>query len=118
MSGMIIISNLQVPVVLGVPAEERALAQVVEISVQMSPMVSLFGLNDEIDETINYYDVSQDILKVSAQRERKLIETLNEDLIRFLMDKYPISEVTIRTDKFILPNTKSVSIEMSSKEIN
>ena len=113
MKDRISINRLQVPIHLGVPDEERALAQTVEITLHLYLTDSLFGTADEIEKTVNYYEVSQDVLKIAAQRPRKLIELLNEDIARTLLSTYPLERVEIRTDKFIIPNTASVSVEMT-----
>ena len=113
MSDKISISRIKVPVTIGVPDEERAFPQVIEISVEIYPSVSLFGTGDEIENTINYYDLSQDIVKEAQRSPRKLIEVLNEDILKMLLNTYPLKRATVTTYKYILEHTEHVALTMS-----
>ena len=45
--------------------------------------------------------------------ERKLIETLAEDLCRLLLQRWPLALVRVRLHKFILPDTRAVSVTLT-----
>jgi len=113
MDSKIIISRLRFPVFIGVPDEEREQAQEIEVSVELVPDQCLFGTNDDISKTVDYYTVSQRIMAVAQERPRKLIEQLNEDILEVVLDEFPIQVAHITTYKFIIKNTEHVSITMS-----
>jgi len=97
----------------GVPDAERANAQEVEICLRLVPKIPLVGLDDQLGKTIDYYVVSQSVLKLAVTGERKLIETLADDLARMLLDEFPLAEVGVEVRKFILPETDYVSVELN-----
>jgi len=111
--GEITISRLRIPVFIGVPDEERQASQDIEISLSIVPETTLFGTNDKIDKTVDYYEISQRLTTVAQSHPRKLIEQLNEDLLKMVMEEFPVKAATITTYKFIINNTDHVSISMS-----
>ncbi len=113
MKDTITLSRLKIPVFIGVPDEERAEQQVVEVTLEMSPERPLLGTGDEIDQTINYYEVSKRLIAEAQAKPRKLIEQLNEDLLRMVLGEFPLESATITTYKYILPNTEHVSVSMT-----
>lgn len=113
MPDLISINRLKVSVYLGVPAEERSTPQEVEISLDMVPKRSLMRLDDDIQGTVDYYQVSRTIIEIAQAKPRKLIETLNEDILTGVLHTYPIMEASITTYKYIIPETEHVSIRMS-----
>ncbi len=113
MKDNITISRLRIPVYIGVPDEERASPQDIEVTLSFEPQRTLFGTQDQIEATIDYYSVSQLLVKVAQEKPRKLIEQLNEELLEVVFDHFPIKSATITTYKFIIPETEYVSISMS-----
>ena len=63
--GIIKINGLRVKSRLGVTDAERSNAQEVSINIRMVPDQSLFGLNDCIENTIDYFEVSESVKKFS-----------------------------------------------------
>ena len=95
---------------IGVPEEERAESQEVAISVQMEPENGVRGLGDEIEGTVNYYEVAVGIEQLAGVGERKLLETLAEEVLAYLLETYPLKKARVEIEKFILPNAKAVSV--------
>lgn len=104
------IIGLDVNTRIGVPEEERAVAQKISIDVNLKPSNGLKSLNDKIEQTIDYYLVSEVIKEISGSGQRKLIETLAEDIIKQLKKDFNISEIEVRIKKFIIPETDYVSV--------
>ncbi len=111
--GIIKIKGLRVKSRLGVTDAERANAQEVSLNIRMVPDQSLFGLNDCIENTIDYFEVSESVKKLSTDGERKLIETLAEELIGLLLTNYPLREVSVSICKYVLSDTDHVEVSMS-----
>ncbi|MEO7100912.1 MAG: dihydroneopterin aldolase [Luteolibacter sp.] len=106
------IRRLRVSTHIGVPDDERAEPQNLLITIRMIPVQGFDGLADEISRTIDYYQVSQEIETLAADRPRRLIETLATDIADHLLGNHPLDRVTITIEKHILPNTECVAVHI------
>lgn len=106
------IRGLELPTYIGVPDEERKEQQVIKVNLDMQPKVSFSALNDEISGGVDYYQVSLRLKNVALERPRKLIETLAEDLARVVLDEFSVATVRVEIEKFILPDTDYVGVEI------
>lgn len=97
----------------GVPEEERAVPQRLEADVTLWPSAPLAGLKENLEKTVNYYEVAVACRDEALRCERKLIETLAEDLCRLLLRRWPLALVKVRVSKFILPDTRAVSVTLT-----
>lgn len=109
----ICIQGLKLSTRVGVPDEERAEPQIVAVDVTLVPATDLSGLADDIDRTIDYYQVAEALKRVAADGERQLIETLAEDFCRAALTFADVESVTIVIRKFILPETDWVSVSVT-----
>jgi FolB domain-containing protein len=109
MSDFINIKGLRLVTKIGVPEEERAIPQSlkVDVAIELSSIVE--EVDDRLDLTIDYYRVSQRLREVASSGERKLIETLAEELAAAVLAFDGVFEVTIELQKFILADCESVS---------
>ncbi len=98
---------------IGVPEEERAVPQRLEVDVTLWPVHPLAGLQEDLTRTLNYYDVAVACRDEALRCERRLIETLAEDLCRLLLLRWPLALVRVRLHKFILPDTRAVSVTLT-----
>ena len=105
--GLGLVSNV------GVPEEERAVPQRLEVDVTLWPAQPLAGLREDISRTINYYDVAVACRDEALRCERLLIETMAEDFCRLLLQRWPLARVRVRLHKFILPDTRAVSVTLT-----
>jgi dihydroneopterin aldolase len=113
MSDRIHIKSLVLSTVVGVPDEERALPQSVSVNATLLlGEKSLEGIDDDLARTVDYYEVSQAMRKVASTGERKLIETLAEDLATAILQFDGVRSVLLEVEKFILPNCGAVSVEI------
>jgi dihydroneopterin aldolase len=106
------IRRLAVSTHIGVPDEERANAQTLWISVKMRPNQGFYGLNDEVQNTVDYYAISLRLGDLAAVRPRKLIETLATYIADCLLGEYPLASVAVEIEKQILPNTDYVAVRI------
>lgn len=113
MSDRIQIKGLRLVTRVGVPNEERALPQSVAANVSITLARSFKGFDDRIEHTIDYYRVSQRLREVAASGERRLIETLAEDLAAAVVAFDGVCAVTLEVEKFILPDCDRVSVEIT-----
>ncbi len=98
---------------IGVPEAERAVPQRLEADVALWPVAPLAGLGEDLSRTINYYEVAVACRDEALRCERLLIETLAEDLCRLLLRRWPLALVRVRIHKFILPDTRAVSVTLT-----
>ncbi len=117
MSDSIEIRRLKVTTHIGVPVEERAEPQQLLITVKMTPQENFDGLADEISRTIDYYAVALEIEALASSRPRHLIETLATDIASHLLDRHPLTQVLVRIEKHILPNTECVAVEIQRSRL-
>jgi len=106
------IRGLELPTFIGVPDDERASSQVLKVNVDMIPKSSFGLLQDEIEGGVDYYQVSLKLKEVALVKPRKLIETLAEDLAQVVLRDFEVSQVRIEIEKFILPDTEYVGVEI------
>ena len=111
-SDRIHIKNLKLETRIGVPAEERAEAQTVAVSLTIKPDCPLAGLDDDIGKTIDYFAVAEALKAVAAEGERKLIETLAKDLASAALEFDRVKSVDLEVRKFIIPETDYVSVSI------
>tara|TARA_R110000850_G_scaffold248959_3_gene373872 strand:+ start:372 stop:731 length:360 start_codon:yes stop_codon:yes gene_type:complete len=110
MSDHINIKGLRLVTTVGVPDEERAIPQSVEVNVTITLSKTFKGFDDCIEHTIDYYQVSKKLREVASKGERKLIETLAEDLAASVVAFEGVCAVTLEVEKFILADCGSVSV--------
>lgn len=113
MSDHIRIRGLRLVTRIGVPDEERARPQSVVAHVSITLSKSFKGFDDRIEHTIDYYRVSERLRDVAAEGERRLIETLAEDLAAAVIGFEGVSAVTLAVEKFILADCESVGVEIT-----
>jgi 7,8-dihydroneopterin aldolase/epimerase/oxygenase len=106
------IRKLRVSTCVGVPDEELATAQVLEISIIMTPLASFEDLSDDILQTVDYAAVALEIQAIADQSPRRLIETLAADIAKSLLNKHPLRSIEVLIEKFILPNTECVAVRV------
>ena len=113
MADTIHIQGLQAPVQIGVPEEERAHWQTVEIDISLTPKHGFSDLDDDIERTIDYACVSLELRELAAERPRQLIETLAEELAAHVIARFSVREVDLTIRKFILPGAQWVAVSIS-----
>lgn len=113
MEDQIQINAIRVDTFIGVPDEERANPQTIEVDLTIVPTRGFDQLDDEISATVDYYAVWKQVHEVAKKRPRKLIETLAEEIAQQLLaDSSGIRQLQVVVRKFILPNTKSVEVSI------
>jgi FolB domain-containing protein len=104
------ICDLEVFYRVGVPDEERAKPQRLLLDIQMRSDFRKAAATDDLTATIDYFAVTQRLLKFGEARQWKLIEKLAEDIAQsILTDFHPIS-VRVEIKKFIIPQTRHIAV--------
>jgi FolB domain-containing protein len=108
----IIIQELEVHYHIGVPDEERAQSQRLLVSVEMEHDFSRAAAGDDLAHTINYYAVSQRLLKLGEGRSWRLLETLAEEISRIVLREFGAASVVVEIRKFIIPEARHVAVRI------
>ncbi len=66
----------------------------------------------DIDRTINYHSVYLLVKKLAEDKERQLIEKLAEETSAMILREFSTDAVAVEIKKFILPDTKYVSVRI------
>ena len=111
--GKITIADLEVFFCVGVSDEERAKPQRLLLSVEMQFDFSSAVMSDRITKTIDYFAVSQALLKFGEGRSWKLIERLANEICDSVLSDFQPQSVTIEVKKFAIPQAKHVSVSLS-----
>jgi len=108
----ITIKDLEVWFHVGVPDEERTKPQRLLITIEMTHDLGPSGASGNLTDTIDYFAVCQAVRALGQARSWKLIEALADDICMLVLDQFSPSVVRVAVKKFILPDTRWVSVEM------
>ena len=115
MNDKITIEDLEVKFHVGVPDEERIEAQKLLITIVIFKDLRSSAENDDISKTIDYFSVSQEIKALGEKQSWKLIETLANNICKLVLTKFKAETVRVIVKKFILPDTRWVSVDITRK---
>lgn len=113
MPDRITIKDLEVQFHVGVPDEERAESQKLLLTIEMTHDLGPSGATDNLAETIDYYAVCQAVKALGQERRWKLIESLADDICEQVLNQFKPSAVRVVVKKFILPDARWVSVEVT-----
>src|ERR1700729_2563828 len=97
------IVDLEVFYRVGVPDEERAKPQKLLLTVEMESPFAKAAKSDSIADTIDYFAVSQKLLKFGDGKNWKLIEKLAADICEMILAEFKPQSVTVEVKKFPIP---------------
>lgn len=109
----ITISDLEVFYCVGVPDDERATPQRLLLTVEMEHDFRAAVAEDNLGETIDYFAVSQHLVKFGEGVHWKLIETLAVDIAQSVIDEFRVARVSVEVKKFIIPQARHVSVHVT-----
>ena len=107
------IIDLEVFYHVGITDEERAKAQRLLLSVEMEYDFSSAAISGRITRTIDYFAVSQRLLKFGEKRKWKLIETVATDVADKILAEFRPENVTVEVKKFVIPQALYVSVRLT-----
>lgn len=107
------IVDLEVFYRVGVPDAERAQPQRLLLTIEMETDFAAAAKSDGIADTIDYFAVTQRLLKLGAGREWRLIEKLASDIADTVLAEFKPQRVFVAVKKFIIPETRYVSVSLS-----
>ena len=112
MTPVLSLVDLELSCHLGVPPAERAKPQkLLCTAIFPVPDLKKAAQTDNLEHTVNYFDLSQLLRKTAQAKERKLIETLAHDLAQAAVTNIPIPWIDLELKNFILPATRPISFQ-------
>jgi dihydroneopterin aldolase len=109
------IVDLEVFYRIGVPDEERSKPQRLLLMVEMDCDFSKAAKSDGIGDTIDYFAVSQRLLKFGDGHSWKLIEKLAVDIADMILTEFKPQSVTVEVKKFPIPQARHVSVTLTKQ---
>ena len=107
------VANLALNVRVGVSDEEQAQAQRLTVSLTLRPARGFGGLEDRIENTVNYAAVCAAVRALAATHPRRLIETLALDVADEILARFAVASVDVELRKYILSDTDYVAVRLS-----
>ncbi|MDX2227694.1 MAG: dihydroneopterin aldolase [Verrucomicrobiae bacterium] len=115
MSDKITICDMAVMTHIGVPEEERAHAQKLLVTVELTLSLRRASKSDDVVDTIDYAQVYQLVHMLAQARPRRLLEHFAQEICDNVLAKHAVKKVEVRLKKFILPDTACVIVQVSRK---
>jgi dihydroneopterin aldolase len=106
------IESLELSAHIGVPDEERSRPQRLTASLVLEPIRDFRALDDRLENTVDYFVLTESVKALASARPRQLLETLAEEIAGDLLTRFPLRSVEIELRKFILPDTAFVAIQI------
>ena len=107
------VEQLEVFTRIGVTDNERASPQRLLLSMTIWPRKDFDSANDEIANTVDYSALCAATRDFAEARAGRLIETLARNLAEEILVRFPVRRITIQVRKFVVPNTKYVSVTLT-----
>ena len=117
MERIIEIRGLEVFARVGVPEEERQVAQRLLIDFRFAADLQPVAQNDDLELTVDYAAVAQRVEDIVDEHPRRLIETLADELAVLLLPEFSLAWIEVTIRKFILPRTEWVSVTVRRLKI-
>jgi 7,8-dihydroneopterin aldolase/epimerase/oxygenase len=109
------IVDLEVFYRVGVPDAERAQPQRLLLTVEMESDFSAAAKSDGIADTIDYFAVTQRLLKFGDGRSWKLIEKLAAAIADTILVEFKPAAITVEVKKFVIMEARHVSVSYAKR---
>lgn len=104
------IHDLEVFYRVGVPDSERTAPQRLLLDIQLHLDFRSAAAADDLTKTINYFEVTQRLLKFGENRQWCLIEKLAEDIAQAILTEFHPARIRVEVKKFIIPEANYISV--------
>jgi dihydroneopterin aldolase len=111
----ITIVDLEVFYRVGLTEEERAQPQRLLLTLDINFDFSSAAVSGRIGRTIDYYEVTQRLLKLGEKRSWRLIESVATDVADKILSEFRPENVTVEVKKFSIPEARYVSASLTKQ---
>ena len=99
MLGRVRVSGIRFHAFHGLSKLERQVGVRHRVDVEMDTDISVAAESDSIEDTIDYGEIHELVVKIGRGNSFHLIEVLAMRIAREILENYPVSRVKIRVDK-------------------
>ena len=103
------VSKLELSAHIGVPDEERKVAQRLTVDLRLVPM-------RDFSSSVDYFALTRRVRALAAERPRKLIETLVHEIAGCCLNEFAVREVDVELYKYILSDAVHVSVRVRRRQ--
>lgn len=108
---IIFIDDLRIPTLIGIYPREKAMPQMVEMSLQIGTSFAGAGASDDIGDTINYAEVVDRLRVELLAQHFNLLEKLAEDVAELLLKEFGARWVRVSIAKLgMMPGVRRVGV--------
>ena len=111
----ITIVDLEVFYRVGISEEERAKPQRLLLTLDIKFDFSSAAVSGRIGRTIDYYEVTQRLLKLGETRSWRLIESVATDVADKILSEFHPDNVTVEVKKFSILEARYVSANLTKQ---
>lgn len=111
----ITVTDLEVFYRVGVSEAERAHPQRLLLTVEMEVDESAAAATDDLAHTIDYYELTRQLIRLGEGRNWRLLERLAAEVADFILTRYRPLAVSVEVKKFALPEARHVSVRVSRR---
>ena len=113
----IFIEGLQFSCIIGIYERERIEPQPLEIDVDMQTDIGAAARSGELDQSLNYAEISEQIITFCQRKRAELIETLAEELAEMLLESFKTRQLTLTIRKpMAVPEATSVGVRITRQK--
>lgn len=111
MTNYIFLHGINLKTKIGVPAAERAKAQILIIDIDIQLNKTTKFENDNINDTIDYSKIEHLIKEIGSLHKFKLLESLGEEIANKINKQFNVKKILLKINKKnILPDTDFVGV--------
>ncbi|MBB1487817.1 dihydroneopterin aldolase [Oceanospirillum sediminis] len=109
----VFIEGLKADALIGVYDWEREITQPLVFDIEMATDIRPAAEQDDLNLTLDYYAISQAVLKYVAQSSFELIESLAEAIAALIMNDFGVSWLKIKVSKpGAVPEAANVAVQI------
>lgn len=114
---IIFIEDLRVDTVIGVFDWEKEFKQPLYFDIEMQTDIRASAINDDIDKTVSYKEVSDRVIELVENTQFELLETLAERLCETILKTFSgVFSITLKVKKpQAVPRANTVGIQITRK---
>lgn len=108
---IVFIEGLKVDTIIGVYEWEKTIQQTLQFDVEMRTDTRQAAQIDDLSKTVDYAEVSEDIVQLTKKNQVELIETVAEKVAQKILSDYQVDSVKIKLRKLgAVASTRSVGV--------
>ncbi len=105
--------DLEVPTRIGITSEERANHQTLFIDLALSVDTRMAGTSDDLNDTVDYQTLSDEIRSLGSVSEYNLVERFAEEVSKLCLRNERVDSVSLKIKKpEALPAARTIAISI------